>query len=106
MTEKEKGTVLCAANSYIQKYYFNPDFERLPQSIKDELKILCVSFTEAAGGVLTLEFDRDGHLQLLVQAADGDFYFDEIESGLRISTYQRNKAQLFSQLELFYRLTR
>ena len=25
--------VLCGANSYEEKYYLNPDFEQLPQSI-------------------------------------------------------------------------
>ena len=34
--------LLCGANSYEQKYYFNPDFNKLPQSVQDELHILCV----------------------------------------------------------------
>ena len=39
--------LLCGANSYEQKYYFNPDFNKLPQSVQDELHILCVLYTEA-----------------------------------------------------------
>ena len=43
MTDK---VVLCGANSYEQKYYFNEEFQSLPQSVKDELHIMCVLFTE------------------------------------------------------------
>ena len=38
----EEKIVLCGANSYDRKFYLNPDFEALPDSIKDELKILRV----------------------------------------------------------------
>ena len=42
----EEEIVLCAANSYEQKYYLNPEFEMLPESIKQELNIMCVLYTE------------------------------------------------------------
>ena len=35
----EEKIVLCGANSYERKFYINPDFEALPESVKDELKI-------------------------------------------------------------------
>ena len=38
MSEEQK-VVLCCANFYERKYYLNPAFEKLPQSIKEELKI-------------------------------------------------------------------
>ena len=38
-------TVICAANAYEEKYYLNPMFEKMPESVKDELKIICVLFT-------------------------------------------------------------
>ena len=101
---KSENMVLCGASSYIQKYYFNEKFNLLPEEIKNELKIMCVSFAEEAGGILTLEFDNSGDLKFCVRVDDGDFYFDEIESGLKISSYQRKKEELLSQLELFYRM--
>ena len=79
MSEK---TVLCGANSYEQKYYFNQDFNMLPDQIKQELQIMCVTFTENVGGTLLVEFDENGDLKLVVQVDDSDYYFDEIESGL------------------------
>lgn len=39
---REEKIVLCASNSYEKKYYLNPDFEALPEQIKNELKIMCV----------------------------------------------------------------
>ena len=44
--------VLCGANAYEKKYYFNEDFSALPQSIQDELHIMCVLYTEEISGVL------------------------------------------------------
>ena len=99
-----ENMVLCGASSYVQKYDFNEKFNLLPEEIKNELKIMCVSFAEEAGGILTLEFDNSGDLKFCVRVDDGDFYFDEIESGLKISSYQRKKEELLSQLELFYRM--
>ena len=99
-----ENMVLCGASSYVQKYYFNEKFNLLPEGIKNELKIMCVSFAEEAGGILTLEFDNSGDLKFCVRVDDGDFYFDEIESGLKISSYQRKKEELLSQLELFYKM--
>ena len=99
-----ENMVLCGASSYVQKYYFNEKFKLLPDEIKNELKIMCVSFAEEAGGILTMEFDKFGNLSFCVRVDDADFYFDEIESGLKISLYQRKKEELWSQLELFYKV--
>ena len=48
--------VLCASSAYEKKFYLNENFDGLPQHVKDELKIMCVLFTEDVGGVLSLEF--------------------------------------------------
>ena len=101
MSEK---TVLCGANSYEQKYYFNRDFNMLPDQIKQELQIMCVTFTENVGGTLLVEFDGNGNLSLEVQVDDSDYYFDEIESGLQISNIQKEKEELFGQLETLYKV--
>lgn len=42
----EDKVVLCGASAYEQKYYFNKDFDKLPQAIQQELQIMCVLFTE------------------------------------------------------------
>ena len=32
--------VLCAVSAYEEKYYFNPQFNALPESIRDELRTI------------------------------------------------------------------
>ncbi len=100
----EETTVLCGANSYLEKYYFNQDFDSLPQQVKEELQIMCVLFTEDVGGILTLEFDEKGNLEFKVTSEEGDYLFDEIGSVLKIKQYQEQKRELLEALELYYRV--
>ncbi|WP_033164593.1 DUF6145 family protein [Clostridium sp. KNHs205] len=100
----QENVVLCASSSYEQKYYLNEDFNGLPESIKEELKIMCVLFTEDVGGVLTLEFDEEGNLLFQVSSDEGDLLYDEIGSVLKIKELQRSKEELLESLELFYRV--
>ena len=96
--------VLCGASAYEQKYYFNEDFSSLPQSVQDELHIMCVLYTEEIGGVLTLEFDEDGNLQFQTEALEADAMFDEIGSVLRIKDLRNKKRELLESLETYYRV--
>lgn len=100
----KKKIVLCGANSYDRKFYLNPDFEALPDSIKDELKIMCVLYTEDVGGILTLVFEEDGELMFEVTTEDNDLLFDEIGSHLKIKELQRTKKELLESLQLYYRV--
>ena len=100
----QENVILCASSAYEQKYYLNEDFEQLPQQIKDELKIMCVLYTEDVGGILELEFDEEGNLNLKVTADEGDLLFDEIGSVLKIKQIQQEKAELLESLEMYYRV--
>ena len=100
----EEKIVLCGANSYDRKFYLNPDFEALQDSIKYELKIMCVLYTEDVGGILTLVFEEDGELMFEVTTEDNDLLFDEIGSHLKIKELQRTKKELLESLQLYYRV--
>lgn len=100
----EENVVLCGANSYVQKYYFNEQFNSLPEGVKQDLHIMCVLFTEDVGGVLTMEFTPEGELEFKVAAGDEDYLFDEIGSALKIKQYQAEKRELLESLELYYRV--
>lgn len=100
----EEKIVLCGANAYERKFYLNPDFEALPDSIKDELKIMCVLYTEDVGGVLTLVFEENGELCFEVTHEENDFFFDEIGSHLKIKELQRTKEELLQSLQLYYKV--
>ena len=96
--------VLCGANAYEQKYYFNEQFKAIPQSIKDELHIICVLFTEEVGGVFTLVFDADGNLNMETDAEEDDIYYDEIGSGLLVNKIKQTRQELFESLSMYYRV--
>ena len=100
----DEEMVLCAASAYERKFYLNPEFNSLPEEVKQELQIMCVLFTEDVGGILFLEFTPEGNLEFRVEAEDQDYLFDEIGSGLKIRQYQREKKELLESLELFYRV--
>ena len=100
----DEEMVLCAASSYEQKYYLNPEFESLPEAVKQELQIMCVLYTAGVGGVLLLVFDENGNLELKVEHNEGDFSFDEIGSVLKIKELQDTKEELFKSLEMFYKV--
>lgn len=96
--------VLCGANSYEEKYYLNPDFEALPDYVKDELKIMCVLYVHDVGGILTLVFEEDGQLNFEVTTEDFDPMFDDIGSQLLIKKLQVEKADLLEALQLYYKV--
>lgn len=100
----QENKVLCGANSYEEKYFFNPEFSALPTAIKDELKVMCVLFVTEVGGILLLEFEEDGSLYFRVSSEENDFFFDEIGSELRIKELQKEKEELLASLELFYKV--
>ena len=96
--------ILCGSSSYEKIFYFNPEFDSLPKQIKDELQIMCVLFTEDVGGILRLEFDETGNLNLTVESKEDDFFFDEIGSVLKIKQYQSQKRELLEAIETYYRI--
>lgn len=104
MEEQSGRIVLCGASSYEQKYYFNKVFEKIPQSIQDELHIMCVLFTEEVGGVITFVFEADGSLSIETEAAEDDYMYDEISSGLLVSKIRNTRQELLESLDLYYRV--
>lgn len=101
---KEKRIVLCGANAYEQKYYFNEQFQGIPDSIKEELHVISVLFTEEVGGIFMIVFEEDGSLSLETDVAENDIYYDEISSGLLIGEIRRKRQELLESLSLYYRV--
>ena len=101
---EQERIVLCGASAYEQKYYFNKLFDKIPQSIQDELHIICVLFTEEVGGVITFVFEPDGSLSIETESAEDDFLYDEISSGLLVGKIRSTKQELLESLELYYRV--
>ena len=101
--ENNDVVILCAASAYEEKYYLNQDFSGLPESVKEELQIMCELYTEEIGGILTLQYDEQGNLFFNVTSEENDFMFDEIGSVLKIKQLQNDKRELLESLELYYK---
>lgn len=100
----QDNVVLCSASKYTEKYYLNPDFEGLPELVRQELQIMCVLFTEDVGGVIMLEYDQDGGLQITTRCNEDDILYDDIGSVLKVKQLKKDKRELFEQLEQYYRV--
>jgi len=97
--------VICGANSYDKKYYFNKKFDRLPSSIKEELHIICVLFTEEAGGIFTISFTPFGHVEFDTRHEEDDLFYDEISARLLIREIRRKKREMIDALSIYFRVT-
>ena len=100
----DEEVVLCASSAYEKKFYLNEEFSRLPEDIKNELKIMCVLFTEEVGGILELVFDEEGNLLFSIDADENDLLYDDIACGMLIKKMQYEKRELLESLEMFYRV--
>ena len=100
----DEEVVLCASSAYEKKFYLNEEFSRLPENIKNELKIMCVFFTEEVGGILELVFDEEGNLLFRTDADENDLLYDDIACGMLIKKMQYEKRELLESLEMFYRV--
>ena len=66
--EVDGMVILSVANAYKKQYYLNPKFAKLPETIQEELQIMCVLYTADVGGILTLRFDEETITSLMRSA--------------------------------------
>lgn len=98
----QDNIVLCSASKYKEKFFLNEDFDGLPELVKKELQIMCVLFTEDVGGIIVLEFDEEGNLNIKTEAYEEDILYDEIGSVLKVKQLRETKRELFEQLEQYF----
>ncbi|MBR4412846.1 MAG: hypothetical protein IKS60_04475 [Lachnospiraceae bacterium] len=106
MAKKElyNKVVLCGSNAYEKKYYFNKEFDKIPEQVKEDLHIMCVLFTEEVGGIFLIAFDEYGAPIIQTDSDENDFYYDEVSAGLLVKEVQKSKRELFEALTLYYRV--
>lgn len=100
--ENDKRLVLCVANAYEEQYYFNEVFDKIPQSIKDEIRIIAVLFTNEVGGIFSIQFEEDGTLVIETNCDEDDILYDEISSGLLVREIKNKRQDLLESLTMFY----
>lgn len=101
---KDGRMVLCAANKYEMKYFFNKNFDRIPKSIQDELHIISVLFVQEVGGIFKIVFDEDGDITMETESAEDDFLYDDISAGLMVAEIKRSRQEMFESLRMFYKV--
>ncbi len=98
----EEGVILAVSNSYEKLYYFNEDFDQIPDEVQKELQVMLVWHTEEVGGIIVVGFNKEGELYIEAASKEYDGYYDEIGSHLKIKQYQSEKKELFASLQAFY----
>ena len=89
--------VLAAASCAEQKYFLEQEFEALPESIQEEVRVICVVMAQKLRCTFLMGFTEAGKLYFETVRQEDDFDFDEIGAELEIKRIQREKA-----LELWY----
>ncbi len=100
----EDRIVLAASSSYDRKYFFNQEFEALPESIREDIQVMLVMFTMEIGGILTMSFDEDGTMLIESESDEEDILYDEIGADLKIKQMTIDRQELFRNLELFFKV--
>lgn len=101
---QQEEIILCGSSAYNKKFYLNERFAGLPEGIREDLKIMCVLYTEEIGGTFQMVFDEDGQLMFRTDCNEGDYFYDEIGSALKIKQLQRDRQELLESLEMYYKV--
>ncbi len=99
----EEKMILAYASQYKEKYFFNEEVGKLPQTVRNEVLMCLIMIVEEAGGVAELGFYPDGEVYVDSYCEEGDLGYDEISAGLLVREVERDHAELLEQLELWYR---
>ena len=83
--------ILAAANAEKQKYFLEPEFRELPESIQEEVRVICVLLAQKLNCTFLMGFDEAGELYFETVRREDDFDFDEIGAGLEIGALRRGK---------------
>lgn len=96
--------VLAAASVYKEKYFINPQFDKIPKEVLEEVRIICVRFSAKLHCIFTVGFYSDGKLYFEAIADESDYIYDEIGAKLEIDKLVRKENKLVSSLELWYKV--
>lgn len=94
--------IFISASYYKQKYYANPQYEKMPAEIRNQMRSLCIMLAEKLHGVITLGFDQGGDVFLEITAEEGDHEYDEIGAQLEVKDVEKENAEVFRKMKLWY----
>lgn len=93
---------LAGASREKQKYFFEPQFNGLPDSIKEEIRNICIIMAERLGCTFVISFEDSGDIIFDIIKDENDFDFDDIGSELEIKSLKSEKKELIKSLKLWY----
>ncbi len=100
----ENKDILCSASFYKQGYALNEKFERLPDEIKKELRVITVCLAEKTRGIAIIGFYKEtSDVYIEVMNQPDDFLYDEIGAKMEVGYVERENEELFHSLSLWYR---
>ncbi len=98
-----KQMIVCASIE-TKKYYFNPDFNDMPESIKEEIKEESIKMSQKVQGIIAIGFNDDGNIYIEEQRKD--VFVDTIGVELEIRNFQKEKQELLKSLKTWYMIYR
>ena len=91
---EDNKDILCSASYYKHGYLLVDKFEKLPEQIKRELRVITVCLAERTKGIAIIGFYKDS----------ADVYiYDEIGAKLEVGYVERDNEELFNSLSLWYK---
>ena len=94
--------IIAAASFAQKKYFFEPSFSDLPESVQEEIHVLCVTLAEKLECTFTISFLEDGDVQFEVIQTENIIDFDDIGAELEIKEIRREKSELLKALKIWY----
>lgn len=96
--------ILCSASYYKHGYFLNEKFQRLPEKIKRELRVIAVYLAERTKGIAIIGFYKDS-CDVYIEAMNSpeDYLYDEIGAKLEVGYAERDNEELWKSLSLWYR---
>ena len=101
--ENEK-IILAAASIYTEKYFVSPDFEKIPKSVLDEIKNICIQLSARLHCVFCIGFYKDGKVYFETITEDGDDKFSDTLAEEEISKLRTDEQELIKGLETWYKI--
>ncbi|KXL52041.1 hypothetical protein CLNEO_25570 [Anaerotignum neopropionicum] len=94
--------ILAAASYEKQKYYLEPMFQKLPEGIQEEIRIICVTTAQKLTCTFLMGFRENGEIYFETVKREDDFDFDEIGAELEVKEIFRTQKQLLASLSAWF----
>lgn len=94
--------VLAAASFDKEKYYIDKGFLELPESIREEIKTICIVLADKLMCTFIIGFYTNGDVYFEIFKSEEILDFDDIGAELEIKALKKEKEELIKALNLWY----